>query len=108
MSISVTKSLYVIAPAPKTGRLTHTVSGLDHNRQEIVAAMTIGDYPECLGVGYLRNQGMFLPTDTTTGIDFDEEVASVIVRNVRETNYEDKLKKKARISGCAVARYLVT
>lgn len=72
------------------------------NSQEIVTAMTIGDYPEYLAVGYLRNQGMLLPTDIITGIDYGEEVAAVIVRTVRETNYEDKLKKKTRTSGCAV------
>ncbi len=72
------------------------------NSQEIVTAMTIGDYPGYLAVGYLRNQGMLLPTDIITGIDYDEEVAAVIVRTVRETNYEDKLKKKTRTSGCAV------
>lgn len=121
MSNLAPESSYVIAPAPKAGRLTRAVSGLDHNRnsqqinvveerpltiylnsQEIVTAMTIGDYPEYLAVGYLRNQGMLLPTDTITGIDYDDDVAAVIVRTVRETNYEDKLKKKTRTSGCAV------
>ena len=31
------------------------------NSQEIVTAMTIGDYPEYLAVGFLRNQGMLNP-----------------------------------------------
>ncbi len=111
----------VIAPDPNAVRLTRAVTGLDHNgaaqsisvveerpltiylnKQEIVTAMTIGDYPEYLAVGYLRNQGMLLPDDQITGIDYDEEVEAVIVRTVRETNYEDKLKKKTRTSGCAV------
>ena len=111
----------VIAPDPSAARLTRAVSGLDQNgeaqsinvveerpltiylnKQEIVTAMTIGDYPEFLAVGYLRNQGMLLPDDKITGIDYDEEVECVIVRTVRETNYEDKLKKKTRTSGCAV------
>jgi len=112
---------YIIAPKPSAGRLTRAVSGRDQNgdaqeinvveerpltiylnKQEIVTAMTIGDYPEFLAAGYLRNQGMLLPDDEITGIDFDEEVESVIVRTVRQTNYEDKLKKKTRTSGCAV------
>ena len=121
MSDSKTQAAYLIAPNPKAGRLTRAVSGQDHlgatqqinvveerpltiylNKQEIVTAMTIGDYPEFLAVGYLRNQGMLLPDDKITGIDYDEEVESVIVRTVRETDYEDKLKKKTRTSGCAV------
>ncbi len=121
MPLPIAKSTYVIAPIPKAGQLTRRVSGVDQNgqqqqinvveerpltiylnSQEIVTAMTIGDYPEYLAVGYLRNQGMLLPSDTITGIDYDDEVAAVIVRTVRETNYEDKLKKKTRTSGCAV------
>ena len=121
MSDSNADAAYLIAPNPKAARLTRAVSGQDHlgtmqqinvveerpltiylNKQEIVTAMTIGDYPEFLAVGYLRNQGMLLPDDKITGIDYDEEVEAVIVRTVRETNYEDKLKKKTRTSGCAV------
>ena len=111
----------IIAPDPNATRLTRSVTGRDQNgalqsisvveerpltiylnKQEIVTAMTIGDYPEFLAVGYLRNQGMLLPDDKITGIDYDEEVEAVIVRTVRETDYEDKLKKKTRTSGCAV------
>jgi formate dehydrogenase assembly factor FdhD len=33
------------------------------NSQEIVTAMTIGDYPEYLALGFLRNQGMLRPDD---------------------------------------------
>ncbi len=112
---------YIIAPDPGAQRLTRAVQGHDQNgdlqqiavveerpltiylnKQEIVTAMTIGDYPEYLAVGYLRNQGMLLPDDKITGIDYDEEVEAVIVRTVRQTDYEEKLKKKTRTSGCAV------
>jgi FdhD protein len=72
------------------------------NSQEIVTAMTIGDYPEYLAVGYLVNQGMLLPDDMITGVEFDEDLETVVVRTDRETDYEEKLKKKTRTSGCAV------
>lgn len=72
------------------------------NRQEIVTAMTIGDYPEYLALGFLRNQGMLRPDDVVTGVDFDEEVETVVVRTTRETSYEEKVQKKTRTSGCAV------
>ena len=71
------------------------------NSQEIVTAMTIGDYPEYLAVGYLLNQNMLLPDDVVTGVDYDEELAVVVVRTKRKTNYEKKLKKKVQTSGCA-------
>ncbi|MGH7213091.1 MAG: formate dehydrogenase accessory sulfurtransferase FdhD [Acetobacteraceae bacterium] len=71
------------------------------NGQEIVTAMTIGDYPEDLAVGYFLNQGMLRPDDVITGIDYDDEIAVVVVRTERKTNYEEKLKKKTQTSGCA-------
>lgn len=112
---------YVIAPDPKNPRLTRAVTGVDQNgensdisvveerpltiflnSQEIVTAMTIGDYPEYLALGFLKNQGMLLPTDEITGIDFDEDLETIVVRTAVETSHEEKLKKKTRTSGCAV------
>jgi FdhD protein len=112
---------YLIAPDPAAPRLTRAVAGVDHagraletrvveerpltiylNAQEIVTAMTIGDYPDYLAVGYLLNQGMLRRDDTITGIDYDAELETVVVRTERRTDYEDKLRKKTRTSGCAV------
>jgi FdhD protein len=112
---------YVIAPAPNAGRLTRNVQGTDQNGQqvdlnvveerpltiylnsrEIVTAMTIGDYPEYLALGFLKNQGMLANGEDVTGVDYDEEVETVVVRTASATTYEDKLQKKTRTSGCAV------
>lgn len=112
---------YLIAPDPGAVRLTRGVTGFDHqgqavetrvveerpltiflNGQEIVTAMTIGDYPDYLALGFLRNQGMLRPEDEITGVDFDEELDTVVVRTARQTNYEEKMRKKTRTSGCAV------
>ena len=111
---------YIIRPNPADPRLTERVSGIDQagarietsvtveraltiflNSQEIVTAMTIGDYPDYLAIGYLLNQHMLLPDDVVTGVDYDEELAVVVVRTKRKTNYEKKLKKKVQTSGCA-------
>jgi len=110
-----------IMPNPNAARLTRLVMGHNHagaqvqisvveerpltiylNKQEIVTAMTIGDYPEYLALGFLRNQGMLKDGDHVTGIDYDEELDVVVVRTAEETNFEDKLQKKTRTSGCAV------
>ena len=115
------KSGYLIAPDPGAVRLTRAVEGYGAdgalietrvveerpltiflNGQEIVTAMTIGDYPEYLAYGFLRNQGMLAQGERVTGIDFDEELETVVVRTDRPTNHEEKLKKKTRTSGCAV------
>ncbi|HSF95679.1 MAG TPA: formate dehydrogenase accessory sulfurtransferase FdhD [Thermohalobaculum sp.] len=112
---------FQIAPDPDDPRLTRPVTGIDQtgqqaeirvveeraltiflNSQEIVTAMTIGDYPEYLAVGYLLNQGMLHSSDVITGVEYDEELEVVVVRTERQTDYEEKLKKKTRTSGCAV------
>ncbi|MFT6074498.1 MAG: FdhD protein [Yoonia sp.] len=72
------------------------------NSQEIVTAMTIGDYPQYLALGFLRNQGMLKDDDVLQGVDYDEELETVVVRTKIQTSYEDKLKKKTRTSGCAI------
>jgi FdhD protein len=116
----MSKDGYIIKPDPADPRLTERVTGVDQtgarmdtsvtveraltiflNSQEIVTAMTIGDYPEYLAVGYLLNQNMLLPDDVVTGVDYDEELSVVVVRTKRKTNYEKKLKKKVQTSGCA-------
>ena len=113
--------LCLIAPNPQEKGLTRQVAGLDHlgaeislnvveerpltiwlNGQEIVTAMTIGDYPEYLAQGFLSNQGMLAKEEIVRSVDFDAELEAVVVRTNRPTNYEAKLQKKTRTSGCAV------
>ena len=72
------------------------------NKQEIVTAMTLGDMPDLLAVGYLLNQNMLKRDDVISRIDYDEDLQVVIVRTERKTNYEKKMEKKIRTSGCAV------
>jgi FdhD protein len=45
---------------------------------------------------------MLQDSDTLTGVDYDEELDVVVVRTARPTDYEDKLQRKTRTSGCAV------
>ena len=42
--------------------------------------MTIGDYPEYLAVGYLLNQNMLVSKNEITGVEFDPEIDTVVVR----------------------------
>ena len=104
---------YIIAPNPNAPRLTRAIDGVDHtgaqveipvveerpltiflNSQEIVTAMTIGDYPDYLALGFLRNQGMLRDDEIITGVDYDDDLETVVVRTERQTSYEEKLKKK--------------
>src|SRR5690625_3754066 len=112
---------FLISPDPSDERLTRAVTGVDQtgasvetrvveeraltiylNSQEIVTAMTIGDYPEYLAIGYLLNQGMLFADDVVTAVDHDDDLGVVVVRTTRATDYEEKLKKKTQTSGCAV------
>jgi len=113
---------FAVHPEPDDPRLTRTVAGIDQegrkietavvmerpltlflNGREIVTMMTIGDHPDYLAVGYLLNQNMLLPGDRITGIEYDDpdEPEFVVVRTDRETDFEDKLRKKTLTSGCA-------
>src|SRR5215218_7951726 len=98
---------FLVRPDPLDPRLTEQVKGIDQTGQAIETrvtverALTINDYPEYLALGYLLNQHMLLPDDVVTGIDYDEELAVVVVRTKRKTNYEKKLRKKVQTSGCA-------
>ena len=111
---------YLLRPDPADPKLSVKVSGVDEtgkavdtsvvverpltiflNRQEIVTAMTIGDYPEYLAVGFLLNQNMLRADDVVTEVEHDDDLEVVVVRTERATNYEKKLKKKVQTSGCA-------
>jgi FdhD protein len=111
---------FTIRPNVDDARLFETVSGLDHegrrvetaviqerpltlflNAREIVTMMTIGDHPDLLAVGYLLNQNMLTADDEITAIDHDDDIQTIVVRTKRQTDFEDKLKKKVQTSGCA-------
>jgi FdhD protein len=111
---------FEVRPDPDDPRLSVSVPGIDYegrrvetsvvterpltlflNGQEIVTMMTIGDRPDLLAVGYLLNQNMLKPDDGITAVEYDEDIATVVVRTRRKTDFEDKLRKKTQTSGCA-------
>ncbi len=119
-TLTMSTDEHLIMPDPKDPRLTERVTGADQdgnpvetsvtverpltlylNGQEIVTMMSICDYPEYMAIGYLVNQNMLLPDDEITGIDYEEDISTIVVRTARKTDYEEKLKKKTLTSGCA-------
>lgn len=111
----------LVHPDPDDARLYELVQGIDHegkpvetavinekpltiflNSREIVTVMTIGDYPDCMAVGYLLNQNILAADDEIRAIDYDPEIDTVVVRTDRTTDFEAKLQKKIRTSGCAM------
>jgi FdhD protein len=94
----------LILPNPADPRLTRRVDGLLQdgrpietsvtverpltlylNGQEIVTLMTVGDYPDCLAVGYLINQNMLTSEDEIAAVDYDEETETVVVGTAHPT-----------------------
>ena len=111
---------YLISPDLEDARLTREVEVIDQegarkiqhavqerpltiflNGQEVITAMTIGDHPAWLAVGYLRNQAMLRDDDEITAIDYDEDIRTIIVRTKRKTDYEEKMRRRVHTSGCA-------
>jgi len=118
----MSNSPFLIQPNPDTPGLSQPVEGVNEtgqpvtlpvvtekpitlflNRQEIVTSMTLGDWVPELAVGYFLNQNMLQRDDEITGIDVDDDLGVVIVRTARETDFEAKMKRKIRTSGCAEA-----
>ncbi len=112
---------YLIAPDITRPDLTRAVEGVDEhgrpvaarvieerpltiflNSREVVTAMTIGDWPEYLALGFLRNQRILREDDEVTAVEHDPETETVVVRTARETAFEDRERKRIRTSGCAV------
>ena len=107
-----------IAPEPDAEGLTANLQGLDAqgqpislpvvqerpltiylNRQEIITAMTLGDRPKEMAVGFLFNQNMLKRGDVIIGIDYDDDIDVVVVRTAHETDYEAKLQLAQLICG---------
>ena len=108
-----------ILPTPGDSRLTREVAGEDEtgaavslavveerpltiflNAEEIVTAMTVGDYPEYLALGYLLNQRILRADDKVSAIDYDDDLGVVVVRAEGE-GVGRSLGRRVRTSGCA-------
>ena len=113
-------STHAVLPDPNDPALTHTVEGVDEtgrptsvrviverpltiflDNQEVVTAMTIGDHPDLLALGYLKNQALINSIDEIAGIEVDSNEGLVVVRTHDERDVSDRMRKRVRTSGCA-------
>ena len=121
MSKRVTSPDTYLVPPPKPGPLVcETLVAEDHtgakqevfivnekpltvylNAREGVTAMTIGDHPVWLARGFLANQAMLQPDNPVTDVDYDAELGVVVVRTQKPPDFEAKMAKRIRTSGCA-------
>jgi len=79
------------------------------DKREIVTLMTLGQAPEALAVGYLRNQRLVKSIEEIAAVQVDWETDSVVVTTRKATGGEtrarakamtDRMKKRTVTTGC--------
>ncbi|AYF33878.1 sufurtransferase FdhD [Vreelandella alkaliphila] len=71
------------------------------NKREIVTLMTLGDDPEALVVGYLRNQGLLRRAEDLLVVQVDWEVeAAAVVTDYLPDDLDNRLSTRTVTTGC--------
>ena len=71
------------------------------DKREIVTLMTLGQAPEALAIGYLRNQRLVRSIEEIEAVQVDWETASVAVTTRKPIkSLKEKLKKRTVTTGC--------
>jgi len=71
------------------------------DKREIVTLMTLGQAPEALAIGYLRNQRLVKSIDELAAVQVDWETASVAITTRKGLEGLDKkMKKRTVTTGC--------
>jgi len=71
------------------------------DKREIVTLMTLGQAPEALAIGYLRNQRLAKSIDEIAAVQVDWETASVaITTRAPLRGLENKMEKRTVTTGC--------
>jgi len=71
------------------------------DKREIVTLMTLGQAPEALAIGYLRNQRLVKSIDELAAVQVDWETASAaITTRMPLKGLEEKMEKRTVTTGC--------
>ncbi|HET7765404.1 MAG TPA: formate dehydrogenase accessory sulfurtransferase FdhD [Burkholderiales bacterium] len=71
------------------------------DKREIVTLMTLGQAPEALAIGYLRNQRLVKSIEDIEAVQVDWETASVAVTTRKPIkSLQEKMKKRTVTTGC--------
>jgi len=71
------------------------------DKREVVTLMTLGQAPEALVIGYLRNQRLVSSIDAIAEVQVDWETASAAVTTRRAIkNLDQRMKKRTVTTGC--------
>jgi FdhD protein len=87
-----------VLPTPIAGE--HPLT-LYVDKREIVTLMTLGQAPEALAIGYLRNQRLARSLEEIAAVQVDWETDSVVVTTRKGIKgLADKMKKRTVTTGC--------
>jgi FdhD protein len=71
------------------------------DKREIVTLMTLGQAPEALAIGYLRNQRLVTSIDEIAAVQVDWETASVAITTRKPLKgLDEKMKRRTVTTGC--------
>jgi len=70
------------------------------DKREIVTLMTLGQSPEALAIGYLRNQRLVPGIDDIAAVQVDWETDSVAVTTRSGVDLDEKMQKRTVTTGC--------
>ncbi len=71
------------------------------DKREIVTLMTLGQAPEALAIGYLRNQRLVKSIDEIAAVQVDWETASVAITTRKPLKgLDEKMQKRTVTTGC--------
>jgi FdhD protein len=71
------------------------------DKREVVTLMTLGQAPECLAIGYLRNQRLVGSIEEIAAVQVDWETDSVVVKTRKGVKgLRERMKKRTVTTGC--------
>ncbi len=70
------------------------------DKRELVTLMTLGHAPEALAIGFLRNQRLVAGIEDIEAVQVDWETDSVAVTTNRQSDVEEKTRRKTVTTGC--------
>jgi FdhD protein len=98
---------YIVDARNEHGENVETAIAGEHpltiylDKREIVTLMTLGQAPEALAVGYLRNQRLVRSVDDIASVQVDWETAAcAITTHTPVADLELRLKKRTVTTGC--------
>ena len=107
MTDAARPATFVVDARNEHGETVQTAIAGEHpltiylDKREIVTLMTLGQAPEALAIGYLRNQRLVRSISDIVSVQVDWETAACAIRtSVPRTGIAQRLRKRTVTTGC--------